>query len=80
MLKALAHTPAGPLMIFGLSEDNINHLKEGKPIAIDLKELGLAGGRVLIIYGKTEYDMRNDLAEFIGPDTQYTDSSRGKDH
>lgn len=57
MLKARA----GDLLIFGLSANNLRLLTDGKPIAIDLKELGLPKGRVFIFYGKTEEDMKRTL-------------------
>ena len=62
MLKMITeHSETGePLLMFGLSEMNIQKLKEDKPIFIDLKELGLEGG-VLIFYGETEEKMYADL-------------------
>lgn len=56
MLKARS----GDKFIFGLSAKNIELLMEGKPIAIDLKELG-SNGSVMIFYGRTEQDMKDDL-------------------
>jgi hypothetical protein len=69
MLKA----KAGNTVFFGLSETNIVRLREGKPIKIDMYELGLFGS-VIIFYGETEEKMRDDLAEFVGPDTNYRDT------
>ena len=57
MLKARS----GDSLIFGLSALNVERLMQGKPISIDLKELGLEKGRVLIFYGKTEEDMKREL-------------------
>lgn len=57
MLKART----GDNLIFGLSALNIERLMEGKPISIDLKDLGLPTGRVMIFYGKTEEDMKREL-------------------
>lgn len=59
MLKARS----GDDLIFGLSARNIELLMNGKPISIDLTEIGLAKGRVLIFYGRTEEDMKQDLIE-----------------
>lgn len=61
MLKARS----GDDLIFGLSALNVEKLMEGKPIAIDLRELGLPKGRVMIFYGKTEQDMKAEL-EAVG--------------
>jgi len=58
MLKARS----GDRFIFGLSAKNIELLMDGRPIDIDLKELG-ADGHVLIFYGKTEADMKAALEE-----------------
>ncbi|HZO54907.1 MAG TPA: hypothetical protein VFB63_19525 [Bryobacteraceae bacterium] len=59
MLKARA----GDRLVFGLSAKNIEYLMEGKPISIDLKDLGLEGGSVVIFYGRTEGDMKRQLDE-----------------
>jgi hypothetical protein len=56
MIKATA----GDMVLFGLSEKNVQLLKEGKPIKIDMTELGLTG-KVLIFYGKTEEDMMSEF-------------------
>lgn len=63
------------LVLFGLSEMNLVKLREGKPIEIDMSELGMSG-RVIIFYGGTEGDMRRELADLIGPRTVYTDKTR----
>lgn len=57
MLKARI----GDDLIFGLSALNVERLMEGKPIAINLTDLGLSKGRVMIFYGKTEKDMKAEL-------------------
>lgn len=59
MLKARA----GDRFVFGLSAKNIELLMEGKPISIDLRELGCDKGSVLIFYGRTEQDMKDSLEE-----------------
>jgi hypothetical protein len=69
MLKA----KAGDTVLFGLSETNMVRLREGKPIKIDMSELGLPGS-VIIFYGETEEKMRDDIAQFVGPDTNYRDT------
>ena len=57
MIKARA----GDLLLFGLSERNLQLLREGRPIAIDLAELGVAGRRVVIFHGATEEIMEHKL-------------------
>jgi len=49
------------LLCFGLSEKNLEKLKEGQPIVVDGAELGRSDLRVMIFYGKTERDMYQDL-------------------
>ena len=71
MIKARA----GDHIFFGLSEVNLQRLREGRPIKVDLAEIGLTG-TVLIFYGETEEKMRDDLAELIGPETDYRDTLR----
>lgn len=54
MLKAVAHSDAGEtLVILGLSEMNVQKLKEGHPIAVEMEELGFTG-KLAIVYGETE--------------------------
>jgi hypothetical protein len=54
MLKSKAQDREGnPVFIFGLSDESIVRLKQGKPILIDIKELGSIG-KVLIYSGATE--------------------------
>ena len=55
---------------FGLSGMNIKKLKEGKPMLIDLNEMG-GEGEVFIFYGSTERAMMKELKDLIGPDTEF---------
>jgi hypothetical protein len=50
-------------LVFGLSARNIELLMDGKPILIDLRELGYPEGQVLIFYGTTEEAMKQQLEE-----------------
>jgi hypothetical protein len=55
----------------GISRENVNRMIAGKPIRVDLTELGLApNGSILIFFGETERELQQQLAEFIGPDTK----------
>ena len=76
MLKARANGRDGELLIFGLSEMNLKKLKEGRPIQIDLTEMGL-NGTMLIFYGKDEIAMAKQLEPFLGPDTKVFDLTKG---
>ena len=51
-----------PVVILGLSELNITHLKEGKPILIDLLPFGM-DGQAVITYGKTEEVITQELSK-----------------
>lgn len=63
MIKARS----GNNLIFGLSEENIKRLKEGKPIKIEAEEMGLKGlGVILILYGRTEKDIVFELEAATG--------------
>lgn len=57
MLKARS----GDNLIFGLSARNVELLMQGQPISIDLRELGLEKGRVMLFYGTTEQTMKEEL-------------------
>lgn len=45
-------TDGRPIMVFGLTPENLERLREGKDIAFSLNELGLEGS-VLITFGET---------------------------
>jgi hypothetical protein len=54
----------GKLLIgLGLSAQNIEKLKAGDPILFGLDELGLENTEVVILYGKTEEEMRDKIDE-----------------
>lgn len=54
MIKARA----GNLVILGLEAGNVDRLKEGKPMAIKLRELGVETDSVVVImYGDTQADI-----------------------
>ena len=63
---------------FGLSGRNIEKLKAGRAILIDLAELG-GDGVVMIFYGSTERQMLRDFERFIGPETKVNIDPRLKD-
>ena len=54
----------GTTLIFGLTSRNLALLQQGQPIPIDLTELGLSEGKVLIMYGHTEDDIAQELRQF----------------
>lgn len=60
---------AGELVILGLSDRNLELLREGKPILFDGSEVRLPGVKIAIMHGKTERDMEQGLIKngFIIP-------------
>ena len=63
---------AGNKIGFGLSEGNVQKLKEGKPIAFNGNEVGIPGVEIMIFYGETEEQMQRDMEPFIGKETEYS--------
>lgn len=65
MIKALCHDADDkPMYIIGLSEGNLRLLREGRPIAFDMAEMG-GEGRMMIFYGVTEKAMKRELARYM---------------
>ena len=69
MLKARA----GDTVFFGLSARNLELLRAGRPIKIDLQDIGMTG-TAIIFYGETEEKMRDDLLPLVGAGTIYHDA------
>lgn len=61
--KTLLQARLGNFILFGLSERNIELLKEGKPISIDGDEIGFPGKRFVIMYGKDNEAIKAELIE-----------------
>lgn len=65
---------------FGLSEENLKLLKQGKPIVVDLNEMGL-DAEIMIMYGETERAILKTLKPFIGKETLvYGEPETGKEN
>lgn len=57
MIKGKGEDERGdPVLLFGLSSENLRRLRQGQPIRIDLAKLGMKG-EALIFYGSTEEAM-----------------------
>ncbi len=55
MIKATGVSDCGhPLLILGLSGENVARLAADEPIVFDLAEVGMAPCSVVIMYGRTE--------------------------
>jgi hypothetical protein len=61
MIKAAGRTGTGvPLLILGLSGENVTRLAAGEPIrvpAADMQRMGLPAIETVIHYGRTEQDI-----------------------
>lgn len=66
MIKAKLKGKDGPIIVLGLSHENLRRLKDRKPILFDLSELGIQPSvPVMIFTGKDEDAMRAELAEWF---------------
>ncbi len=76
MLRAGTKGP-NPLIVAGLTEENINRLKNGRPISAPLETFspGMAGD-LCIFYGKTHADCERMIQGGIGPDTNASSSAK----
>jgi len=54
VVKFTTQTATGPLIGLGVSEGNVERLKKGEPILVELNEIGQGGGQILLMYGETE--------------------------
>lgn len=52
-------------LVFGISEDNVKRLKEGHPISINLKDMGLEDRKIMIAYGETEEKLYEAMLPYI---------------
>jgi hypothetical protein len=68
MLKATGRTGDGtPLLILGLSGENVTRLVAGEPIRFNLSEVGMPPAEVVIHYGRTEADIEAALRRVFPP-------------
>lgn len=57
MIKATAHTPDGPVLLIGLSGENVARLYADEPIVVAAEELGLPHLQIVIVAGRTDDDI-----------------------
>lgn len=70
MIKFIMDKDGQKVLGLGLSHQNLKHLKNGKPIEIDLKKIGHTNNDTIYLFaGRTEQSMTKDLKNFIGPET-----------
>jgi hypothetical protein len=66
VIKALGVHEGKPLLVVGLSGENITRLAAGEPIYFNGAEVGMASLNVLIAYGRTEQDILDEV-NAVGP-------------
>jgi hypothetical protein len=63
MIKFHTKGPQGGLYGFGLSARNVELLKQGKPIVIDMMEVGVPDMQIVLFYGETEEAIADELRQ-----------------
>lgn len=61
MIKAAGVSNGKPLLILGLSGETVTRLMAGEPILLDTAPLGLPDMSVVIVGGRTEQTILDDL-------------------
>ena len=78
MIRARATGAKGrPVIILGLSAQNLKRLRKGMPIHVHCDELGFAG-ELVIFAGETEAELAKMFKPFIGPETVVHDTTEKK--
>lgn len=66
MIKFVAHDKDGRALLgLGLSDENLRRLRKNRPIAVDPRDLGIEGPRIMVFAGPDEDSMRAMLAEYV---------------
>lgn len=63
MSKACGEVGGRPMMLFGLSGENVTRLMAGEPILFDATPFGF-DGNVVIVGGRTEQDITDELRKY----------------
>lgn len=63
MIKAVGEMGGRPLLVLGLSGENMTRLMAREPILVECASLGLADLRIVLVGGRTEDDIARELAE-----------------
>ena len=70
MIKGAGQTADGrPVLLIGLSNENIRRLKADDPIRFEMAPMGLPDCQVVIIYGPTDEQMEARLQSAMTPET-----------
>lgn len=68
---------AGNTIFVGLEEENIKRMRDGKPFAHHLHEVG-SPFTLVIFYGQTYADLVASVKDGVGPDTEVIDNRNRK--
>jgi len=71
--RAKRSSPEGQVIILGLTQENIVHLLDGKPMAINRKTHGDGvpeGWEILIVFGISNSDIANTLRPATNSETK----------
>lgn len=68
-----------PSFGFGISAENVDLLKQGKPIVIDMTEMGL-NAEIMIFYGETTGDLIKLVQPYIDSQTKIHDYLEDAEH
>lgn len=69
MVKFVAEAKSGPFIGLGITEKNVQLLKEGKPIFIDRFQLGI-NHNIGIFYAKNEKKLYEICKPFLNDNTE----------
>ena len=61
MIKAVGQLHGKPLLILGLTHEDVRRLKRGEPIVLQAEAFGLAPMRIALIHGATEASLAADV-------------------
>ena len=57
------------LIILGISDENVARLRQGQPVFVAGSSVGVPEVEVIICWGATEYELTEQFAFLIGPET-----------
>lgn len=73
MIKFTVDGEGGRTLVgLGMSEGNVERLKAGMPIFVNLAALGLPPIDIYIFYGETEHDLADMVKPNLGPESKVT--------
>ena len=79
MLKAKGLTPGGPVIVIGITAENIEHLiATGQALVIDLDEVGIPNTEMRIFYGQSLEDLYLMVKPLVDKETRI--NMEGGDH